>query len=107
VKFGLSPATLEKLQSVFAQHSAVERVLLFGSRARGGFRVGSDIDLALEGGEEFTHAELLRIMSEVDDLLLPYQVDLLRIAEVSDPDLLACIQKDGTTIYRRAEKVSA
>jgi predicted nucleotidyltransferase len=49
--FGLPLATLDKLNSVFAQHSAIENVLIYGSRAKGDYRLGSDIDLTIKGGD--------------------------------------------------------
>ena len=45
--FGLSDATIEKIRSVFARHPQVEKAVLYGSRAKGTFRNGSDIDLSL------------------------------------------------------------
>ncbi|MDO9310724.1 MAG: nucleotidyltransferase domain-containing protein [Nitrosomonas sp.] len=49
--FGLSSITLEKLNSVFAQHAAIDSVLIYGSRAKGNYRAGSDIDLTIKGSE--------------------------------------------------------
>ena len=45
--FGLSDATIEKIRSVFARYPQVEKAVLYGSRAKGTFRNGSDIDLSL------------------------------------------------------------
>ena len=45
--FGLSDATIEKIRSVFARHPQVEKAVRYGSRAKGTFRNGSDIDLSL------------------------------------------------------------
>ena len=45
-KFGLSDWTMGDLRSVFRQHPKVRKVILFGSRAKGNYRTGSDIDLA-------------------------------------------------------------
>ena len=46
--FGLPPATLDKLNSVFAQHNAIDSVVIYGSRAKGNYRPGSDIDLTIK-----------------------------------------------------------
>jgi len=106
VKFGLSSKTIEKLQRVLAHHASVKQAWLFGSRAWGNFQAGSDIDLALEG-QAITHAEQLQIMNEIDDLLLPYQVDLLLMKKISNPELSKRIKQDGKMIYQRAERVPA
>lgn len=50
-KLGLSQATLDKLNSVFQQHSGVDTVLVYGSRAKGNYHRGSDIDMTIKGGE--------------------------------------------------------
>jgi len=82
--FGLSPATLEKLNSVFAQHDAINSVLIYGSRAKGNFRAGSDIDLTIKG-DEIPFAEFMQIEDQIDDLMLPYTVDLSHIANWKTP----------------------
>ncbi|WNV03018.1 nucleotidyltransferase domain-containing protein [Candidatus Methylospira mobilis] len=46
--FGLSSATLDKLNSVFVRHNSIETVLIYGSRAKGTHRPGSDIDLTIK-----------------------------------------------------------
>jgi predicted nucleotidyltransferase len=71
--FGLPVATLDKLRSVFARHDAIESVLVFGSRAKGNYRPGSDIDLTLKGGE-IAFAEFMQIDGQIDNLMLPYSV---------------------------------
>lgn len=54
MKYGLSERTIEKLREVFAHYPQVEKVVLYGSRARGTYKTGSDIDITLWGGR--THA---------------------------------------------------
>lgn len=75
MKYGLSNDTIEKILSIFGAHPAIEEVILYGSRAKGNYRNGSDIDLCLKG-EGLTLNELLTIENEIDDLLLPYKFDV-------------------------------
>jgi len=98
--FGLPPATLEKLNSVFAQHAAIDSVLLYGSRAKGNYRASSDIDLTIKGGE-IPFDELMQIENEIDDLMLPYTVDLSQYRQLENADLIAHIDKVGVAIYER------
>lgn len=98
--FGLPPATLEKLNSVFARHAAIDSVLLYGSRAKGNYRAGSDIDLTIKGGE-IPFDELMQIENEIDDLMLPYTVDLSQYRQLENADLIAHIDKVGVAIYER------
>ena len=49
MKFGLSDSVVKELQDVFRRHANIRKVLIFGSRSKGNYREGSDIDLALIG----------------------------------------------------------
>lgn len=95
---GLSDTTVSKLRSVFAAHPNIEQVILYGSRARGNYRPGSDIDLAIVG-DAVTWRELLRIDGEIDDLLLPYKWDLSLLRQIDNPDLLDHIRRVGVVFY--------
>jgi len=81
----------------------VEKALLYGSRAKGNYKNGSDIDLTLIGGPDVTMKVLYRIMDEIDDLLLPYTFDLSILNHISDPDLVDHIRRVGITLYERKE----
>lgn len=100
--FGLSPATLEKLNSVFAQHAAIDSVLLYGSRAKGNYRAGSDIDLIIKG-DEIPFDELMQIENEIDDLMLPYTVDLSQYQQLENTGLIAHIDRVGVAIYKKLD----
>jgi predicted nucleotidyltransferase len=104
--FGLPPATLEKLNSVFAQHRAIDTVLIYGSRAKGNYRPGSDIDLSIKGGE-IPFAEFMQIESQIDDLMLPYTVDLSKYNQIDNTELSTHIERVGVVIYARdAERLA-
>lgn len=98
--FGLPPATLDKLSSVFARHNAIDAVLIYGSRAKGNYRAGSDIDLTLKG-REIAFAEFMQIEDQIDDLMLPYTVDLSQYRQLENADLIAHIDRVGVEIYAR------
>lgn len=98
--FGLPPAILDKLNSVFAQHRAIASVLIYGSRAKGTYRPGSDIDLTIEG-DDIPFAELMRIEDQIDDLMLPYTVDLSQYRQLGNAELIAHIDRVGVKIYDR------
>jgi len=98
--FGLKENTIAAIQQVFKRHPEVEQVLLYGSRAKGCHRKGSDIDLTLQG-ETLSYAQINRIETEIDDLLLPYTCDLSVYAQIDNPDLLDHIRRVGQVFYRR------
>ncbi len=99
-QFGLSPATLEKLSTVFARHHAIDSVLIYGSRAKGNFRAGSDIDLTIKG-DEISFAEFMQIEDQIDDLMLPYTIDLSQYRQLENADLVAHIDRVGVVIYNK------
>ena len=76
MKFGLSDTVIRELQDVFLRHANIEKVLIFGSRSKGNYRAGSDIDLAVVG-QGIDYSQLLAIQCEIDDLELLYSIDLL------------------------------
>lgn len=95
---GLSVANIAALYRVFATHPEVEQALLYGSRAKGTARKGSDIDLTLLGGK-LDYRLLTRIETEIDDLLLPYTVDLSLFQQIDNPDLIDHILRAGLIFY--------
>ena len=75
-------------------------MLLYGSRAKGSYRPGSDIDLTIEG-EQLSLSQLLAIENQIDDLLLPWMVDISLKHRIDNPALLDHIERVGVTFYTR------
>lgn len=98
--YGLNDQDIRSLREVFSRHAAVEKAILYGSRAIGNQRYNSDIDLILTG-EALSLSEQFRIEQELDDLLLPYRIDLSRLSNISNPDLLDHIRRVGLVFYER------
>lgn len=97
---GLSPQTVERIVTVMARYSRIERAVIYGSRAKGDHRPGSDIDLTLFG-EGLDFILRVRLLSELDDLLLPYQFDLSLFADLTHPGLIDHIRRVGVVLYER------
>jgi len=102
---GLSPETIKKIQQVFARYPEIDRVCLYGSRAKGNYREGSDIDLTVMG-DSLTNSQLLRIENTLDELLLPYKIDLSLFRQIENGDLADHIQRVGIDFYRRRQNVN-
>jgi predicted nucleotidyltransferase len=101
-RFGLPAKTVEQIGGVLARHPQVEKAVLYGSRAKGNYKNGSDIDLTLQGNGLDYH-ELLKIMGELDDLLLPYTIDLSLFNMIDHAGLREHIQRVGQELYCRQE----
>lgn len=84
--YGLTDNELEKLCNLFRKHEEIEQAVLYGSRAKGNFKPFSDIDITLMG-DRLTYNTLSSLSDEIDDLLLPYSVDLSIYGKLKNADL--------------------
>ncbi len=98
---GLPAHAVARMRTVFATHPSIEQVILFGSRAKGNYKRGSDIDLAINGPVDFS--ELGSIVWELDDLLLPWEIDLVQFDRISNLDLREHIARVGQIFYTALE----
>lgn len=100
MKYGLKEEEWERLNNdVFARNPKIEKVILYGSRAKGTFKPFSDVDITLVG-DNLSSDDLADIMNEVDDLLLPYMFDISLYHKLNNPELLEHISRRGVTIYQ-------
>ena len=102
---GLSDKTLSYIRQTLSQYPEVESAIIFGSRAKGNFKNGSDIDLTLTG-TEISVALLNKISSQLDDLSLPYTMDLSIFSFIENPDLILHIQRVGKVLYQREHTIT-
>lgn len=100
MKFGLSEKTIQGINDTFAAFPQIEKAVIFGSRAKGNYKNGSDIDLTLHG-RELTTKLLRKIENELDELLLPYKIDLSIFERISNPDFVDHIQCVGILFYEK------
>ena len=99
MQYGLSDNTLNILNSIFRKYPGIKQAILYGSRAKGKYRSGSDIDLSLKTGDDFTFKDLLDIAGDFDDSDMPYFVDVSIYDKLSNPDLKAHIDRVGKVLY--------
>lgn len=105
MKYGLKKHTINKINEVFTQFPEVEQAILYGSRAKGNYRSGSDIDLTLKGNN-INLRILNQIEGELDDLLLPYTFDLSIFKHIADQDMINHIYRVGKIFYQKKENTS-
>jgi predicted nucleotidyltransferase len=98
---GLSSGQIKTIRDILSLYPEVEEVVLFGSRAKGSPRRGSDVDLALRG-DQISPMTLARLQAAMDESNLPFRVDLVwQNAELS-PDLTAHILRSGQLLYKKS-----
>lgn len=95
---GVAPEHLAKLRAIFRAHLQIADAILYGSRAKGTHREGSDIDIALKGTA--IDARLLaQIDAEYDALYLPWKLDVCIYDEVTNADLKSHIDRVGISLF--------
>lgn len=98
-RYGLPANDIKKLCEVFERYPQVNRVILYGSRAKGNFKPGSDIDMTLEA--KIDSQMYGQLLTDLDDLLLPYQIDLSLYHQLQNPALISHIDRVGKVLYER------
>ena len=98
--YGLKEETIRNINSIFSAYPQIEEAILYGSRAKGNYKDGSDIDLTLKG--DFLKLEVMnKIGLQLDDLLLPYTIDISVYKSIRNPDLLDHIKRVGIIFYKK------
>ena len=107
--FGLSSAAARDLRRVFDSTPGIERVWIFGSRARGQARANSDIDLAVDA-PDWGAEDMARLERRLEQLLLLYKLDAVHWQAVDQPVFRQEIERDRQLFWAprvHAAKVEA
>ncbi len=100
-KFGLKPKIIEDIKDILKKYTEVEKAVIFGSRARGDYKKGSDIDITLFGAK-LTNSINTKIFYEIDNLYLVYNIDLINFNTLNEEDKLRqSILDEGVEIYAK------
>lgn len=104
-KFGLLESDMITITEVLRKHKSVEEANLFGSRAKGNFRPGSDVDLALVGKNlDFeVVAHISYILNEETNM--PYKFDIVNYHCIQEPELIQHIDRVGIEIFNRDKEI--
>src|SRR5450759_1848541 len=104
MKFGLTDKIIADIEQVFETNSKIDKAYIFGSRAKGNFKDGSDIDVAIKGNE-LTFKDILHCTGKLEELNLPYRIDLLDYDKIKEPALKEHIDRVGIEFYSRWKEV--
>ena len=102
MSFGLEQSIIDRISAVFERFPEVEKAVIYGSRAKGNFRLGSDIDLTLTG-KNLTESVLSSIKLALDDLNTPYFFDVSIFEQLQSPELKEHIARAGRAFYTKKE----
>lgn len=103
MRFGLEDSIIEKINSIFYQYENIEQVIIYGSRAKGNYKRGSDIDLTIVSeSDQLSFSDLAKAENQLDDLMLPYKIDLSLQKQIANPELIDHIDRIGIIFYQRS-----
>ena len=99
MQFGLKDDIVEKIRNICSQFPEVREVIIYGSRAKGNFKAGSDVDLTFKG-ENLNLKIINKISLQIDDLFLPYTFDLSVFSQIENRELVEHIERVGKVFYK-------
>lgn len=99
--FGLRQSDLNAIITILQLHEEVEVAIIFGSRAKGDFKNGSDVDIALKGAS--INHRLINHVSHLlnEETLMPYKFDVLQYQTINNKNLVAHIDRAGKVFYKK------
>ena len=105
--FGLTERDRKYLESVMRKFPEIEQAIIFGSRAMGNSKRGSDVDLAIIG-KNIASATALRLRTLLnEELPLPYFFDVVRYEIITNDNLKQHIDEHGVVLFSTQEAMSA
>jgi len=100
--WGLTEEVIGSIREIFSRQPKIREVILFGSRAKGNYKQGSDIDLVILD-DDISFNEMLDLEAHIEKLGLLYKIDLQRRSKIKDADVLDHIERMGVGFYERRE----
>ena len=97
--FGIYTKSYQEILSIIEDCSSIDEVIIYGSRAKGNYREGSDIDITLKGN--ITNEDLSKLWHQLDDSFIPYKFDISIYNNLKSESLIDHIQRAGKIFYKR------
>lgn len=102
----LTKRDLQTIKTIHDKYPEVEEVLIYGSRAKGNDRKGSDIDLVIMN-ENVSQETISRVKFDFEESTLAYFVDVAHYPTIKDPGLKEHIARVGKTLFRKGKGIEA
>ncbi|MEZ5673114.1 MAG: nucleotidyltransferase domain-containing protein [Thiotrichaceae bacterium] len=97
--FGLTEQTLTAIKNCLKHYPEINWVKIYGSRAKGNYQRGSDIDLAFSSAVDYSGD----LLTALDELPTPYLFDVTHYETLKHHGLKAHIDRVGVSIYKNEE----
>jgi predicted nucleotidyltransferase len=95
--FGLYPNSYKEMLAIFQKYKTIEKVIIYGSRAKGNYKEGSDIDLTLFG--DLNYDLIIKLKQEFEESTIPYLVDISIYKDLQSETLKEHIDRVGKIFY--------
>lgn len=103
MNFDLNKLDKKDIESALKNFPEIEKAIIFGSRAMGNNKKGSDVDLAISG-KNISEKTVLRLRAMLnEDLPLPYFFDVVRYETIANKKLKQHIDEYGVVLYTALE----
>jgi predicted nucleotidyltransferase len=97
--FGLKNSTINIIINEISKFKEIKRALIFGSRAKGNYKQGSDIDIAIIG-EDIDYNIAIKLKTILNqESSIPYYIDIVHYNEISNPELTEHIDRVGRNFF--------
>lgn len=102
-RFGLKESDLKNIVSILEQYPQVSESFIFGSRAKGNFENGSDVDIVLKG--TLIDGKIINRISYLlnEETTMPYYFDVLNYHTINNKNLISHIDRIGVLFYKNEE----
>ena len=101
MNYGLKKETISTITHILSKNRRIKKVILYGSRAKGNYRNGSDIDITLIGKNLTLNNSVYPLIDELEELYLPYTFDISIFEHIDNKDLIEHINSVGKVFYER------
>jgi len=103
MSYGLLERDIETITQAISKFPEISQTILFGSRAKGNYKPGSDVDLAIKGAEiSYATVSSLSFMLN-EELMLPYFFDIVHYEKITEPKLIQHIDRVGRLFYEKGK----
>ena len=97
--FGLKDTSYQHIITAISNFKEIETVIIFGSRAKGNYKKGSDIDIAIKG-KNINYDTVIRLSTILNqELPIPYFVDVVHYETLTNKELVDHIDRVGKIFF--------
>jgi len=99
--YGLLDRDLRFIREAIKKYPEIDEAIIFGSRAMGNYKKGSDVDIALKG-QNVNRRTVIRLADDLNEVYpLPYFFDVINYNDISNEELKKHIDSVGKTIFKQ------